>query len=438
MGCCCFGASRKKGIRLINCFDKRECKASPTYHPPDPISANAVQSDNDKAVRESSGSRNVGANANTYVFQYRQLANATNNFRQDSLIGEGGFGPVYKGKIKSTGQVVAVKVLNQTGLQGDKEFLVEVLMLSLLCHPNLVNLIGYCAEGNQRLLVYEYMPLGSLEYHLYDLAPEMVPLDWNTRMDIAAGAAKGLDYLHNHANPPVIYRDLKSANILLGEGFHSKLSDFGLAKFGPEGDQTHISTRVMGTHGYCAPEYAVTGKLTKMSDVYSFGVVLLELITGQRAYDQSRGRGKEVLVDWLRPILKDHENLTQIADPNLKGQFSECVLERAVEVASMCLRQDAHARPDMNDVVLALDYLTSQQPHLKLAKGSDTGVRGRRKKSGDGQMHENNIDSNGPQEKPKEASKDSDREKAIAEAKMWGETWREKKRHITANDHLDR
>lgn len=136
-----------------------------------------------------------------------------------------------------------------------------------------------------------------------DLTADMVPLDWNTRMKIADGAANGLNFLHNEANPPVIYRDLKSSNILLGEGFHPKLSDFGLAKFGPDGDKSHVSTRVMGTHGYCAPEYARTGKLTMKSDIYSFGVVLLELITGQRALDVSRGHGKQMLVDWVNFLI---------------------------------------------------------------------------------------------------------------------------------------
>ncbi|XP_020594301.1 serine/threonine-protein kinase PBL27-like [Phalaenopsis equestris] len=147
------------------------------------------------------------------------------------------------------------------------------------------------------------MPLGSLEDHLHGLAPNKEPLDWNARMKIAAGAAKGLEYLHDKANPPVIYRDFKSSNILLGEGFHPKLSDFGLAKLGPVGDKTHVSTRVMGTYGYCAPEYAMTGQLTLKSDVYSFGVVFLELITGRKAIDNTRASGEQNLVAWVGPLL---------------------------------------------------------------------------------------------------------------------------------------
>ncbi|CAN6810917.1 unnamed protein product, partial [Brassica oleracea] len=235
-----------------------------------------------------------------HTFAFRELVAATMNFHPDTFLGEGGFGCVYKGRLESTGQVVAVKQLDRNGLQGNREFLVEVLMLSLLHHPNLVNLIGYCADGDQLLLVYEFMPLGSLEDHLHDLPPDKEALDWNTRMKIAAGAAKGLEFLHDKANPPVIYRDFKSSNILLGEGFHPKLSDFGLAKLGPTGDKSHVSTRVMGTYGYCAPEYAMTGQLTVKSDVYSFGVVFLELITGRKAIDSEMPHGEQNLVAWLK------------------------------------------------------------------------------------------------------------------------------------------
>ncbi|KAL5672833.1 hypothetical protein ACJX0J_017139, partial [Zea mays] len=247
----------------------------------------------DLIIHKDGNSQNIAAQ----TFTFRELAAATKNFRQDCLLGEGGFGRVYKGRLEN-GQAVAVKQLDRNGLQGNREFLVEVLMLSLLHHTNLVNLIGYCADGDQRLLVYEFMPLGSLEDHLHDLPPDKEPLDWNTRMKIAAGAAKGLEHLHDKASPPVIYRDFKSSNILLGEGFHPKLSDFGLAKLGPVGDKTHVSTRVMGTYGYCAPEYAMTGQLTVKSDVYSFGVVFLELITGRKAIDNTKTQGEQNLVAW--------------------------------------------------------------------------------------------------------------------------------------------
>ncbi|CAL4900385.1 unnamed protein product [Urochloa decumbens] len=294
-----------------------------------------------------------------HTFTFRELAAATKNFRQDCLLGEGGFGRVYKGRLEN-GQVVAVKQLDRNGLQGNREFLVEVLMLSLLHHDNLVNLIGYCADGDQRLLVYEFMPLGSLEDHLHDIPPDKEPLDWNTRMKIAAGAAKGLEYLHDKASPPVIYRDFKSSNILLGEGFHPKLSDFGLAKLGPVGDKTHVSTRVMGTYGYCAPEYAMTGQLTVKSDVYSFGVVFLELITGRKAIDNTKPHGEQNLVAWARPLFKDRRKFPKMADPLLQGRFPMRGLYQALAVAAMCLQEQAATRPFIGDVVTALSYLASQ------------------------------------------------------------------------------
>ncbi|KAI4300211.1 hypothetical protein L6164_033611 [Bauhinia variegata] len=295
------------------------------------------------------------------TFTFRELATATRNFKTECLLGEGGFGRVYKGRLESTNQVVAIKQLDRNGLQGNREFLVEVLMLSLLHHPNLVNLIGYCADGDQRLLVYEYMPLGCLEDHLHDISPGKKRLDWNTRMKIAAGAAKGLEYLHDKANPPVIYRDLKCSNILLGEGYHPKLSDFGLAKLGPVGENTHVSTRVMGTYGYCAPEYAMTGQLTLKSDVYSFGVVLLEIITGRKAIDNSKAAGEQNLVAWARPLFKDRRKFSQMADPMLQGQYPSRGLYQALAVAAMCVQEQANMRPVIADVVTALSYLASQK-----------------------------------------------------------------------------
>ncbi|KAJ8631453.1 hypothetical protein MRB53_024776 [Persea americana] len=261
------------------------------------------------------------------TFTFRELAAATKNFRADCLLGEGGFGRVYKGRLESTNQIVAIKQLDRNGLQGNREFLVEVLMLSLLHHPNLVNLIGYCADGDQRLLVYEFMPLGSLEDHLHDLPPDKKRLDWNTRMKIAVGAAKGLEYLHDKANPPVIYRDLKCSNILLGEGYHPKLSDFGLAKLGPVGDKTHVSTRVMG----------------------------------RKAIDNSRATGEHNLVAWARPLFKDRRKFPQMADPMLQGQYPTRGLYQALAVAAMCVQEQPTMRPLIADVVTALAYLASQK-----------------------------------------------------------------------------
>ncbi|XP_058774605.1 serine/threonine-protein kinase PBS1-like isoform X1 [Vicia villosa] len=375
------------------------------------------------------------------TFTFRELALATKNFRPQSFLGEGGFGRVYKGRLESTSQAVAVKQLDKDGLQGNREFLVEVLMLSLLHHPNLVSLIGYCADGDQRLLVYEFMPLGSLEDHLHDLPPDKEPLDWNTRMKIAAGAAKGLEYLHDKANPPVIYRDFKSSNILLEEGYHPKLSDFGLAKLGPVGDKSHVSTRVMGTYGYCAPEYAMTGQLTVKSDVYSFGVVFLELITGRKAIDSTRPHGEQNLVTWARPLFNDRRKFPKLADPRLQGRYPMRGLYQALAVASMCIQEQAAARPLIGDVVTALSYLANQaydtnNPGIGNNKGTgnrdDKGGRILKNDEGEGSGRRWDLEGSEKDDSPRETAKmlnrDLDRERAVAEAKMWGENLRDKRR----------
>ncbi|CAJ1845482.1 unnamed protein product [Sphenostylis stenocarpa] len=412
------------------------------------------------------------------TFTFRELAAATKNFRPDSFVGEGGFGRVYKGRLETTGQIVAVKQLDKNGLQGNREFLVEVLMLSLLHHPNLVNLIGYCADGEQRLLVYEFMPLGSLEDHLHDLPPDKEPLDWNTRMKIAAGAAKGLEYLHDKANPPVIYRDFKSSNILLDEGYRPKLSDFGLAKLGPVGDKSHVSTRVMGTYGYCAPEYAMTGQLTVKSDVYSFGVVFLELITGRKAIDSTQPHGEQNLVTWVllysllvivvssacisscklkwrcdcgflcmfvqaRPLFNDRRKFSKLADPRLQGRFPMRGLYQALAVASMCIQESAATRPLIGDVVTALSYLANQAYDPNNGghgyRGSSDDKRNRDDKGGrilkndeaGGSGRRWDLEGSEKDDSPRETARmlnrDLDRERAVAEAKMWGENLRQKR-----------
>lgn len=311
-----------------------------------------------------------GDGACSYTF--RELAVAANNFRDVNLIGEGGFGSVYKGRLES-GLLVAIKKLNLNGHQGNKEFIMEVLMLSLLHHPNLVTLKGYCTDGDQRLLVYEYMAMGSLEDHLFDLRPDKKVLEWSTRLKIAVGAARGLEYLHCKASPPVIYRDLKSSNILLDNEFRPKLSDFGLAKLGPVGDNTHVSTRVMGTYGYCAPEYAMSGKLTLKSDIYSFGVVMLELITGRRAYDSTKNPGEQNVVVWARPFMKDKRKFVQLVDPLLRGRFSTSSLHHTVAITAMCIQEQPTFRPLIGDIVVALEYLASQAESSEAARsGSRT------------------------------------------------------------------
>ncbi|KAG0498810.1 hypothetical protein HPP92_003501 [Vanilla planifolia] len=310
-------------------------------------------------VRKEQSSEGGGAGC-AVSFSFKDLAAATQWFKEVNLLGEGGFGKVYKGRLES-GQIVAIKKLNLEGVQGAKEFLTEVLILSTLRHANLVSLVGYCTEGDQRLLVYEFMPMGSLEDHLFDPAPDKPQLEWNTRIKIALGAAQGLAYLHDVANPPVIYRDMKAANVLLDNEFNPKLSDFGLAKIGPVGDNTHVSTRVMGTYGYCAPDYAMSGKLTLKSDIYSFGVLLLELITGRKAFDNSKAAGEQNLVTWAWSFLHDRRRFKKLADPSLQGRYPAKAFHQLVVITSMCLQEQPHFRPIIADVVVAINYVASQR-----------------------------------------------------------------------------
>ncbi|KAL5711761.1 non-specific serine/threonine protein kinase [Ranunculus cassubicifolius] len=398
----CFTSQRSvnkklNGSRRVQSETALNNHASAPQHSENHKHKNSADGTNKKdASEKNTGNGNIAAQ----TFTFRELAAATKNFRQECLLGEGGFGRVYKGRLENGGQLAAIKQLDRNGLQGNKEFLVEVLMLSLLHHENLVNLIGYCADGDQRLLVYEYMSRGSLEDHLLDLPPDQKPLNWYTRMKIATGAAKGLEYLHDKANPPVIYRDLKSSNILLDEEFNPKLSDFGLAKLGPVGDKTHVSSRVMGTYGYCAPEYARTGQLTLKSDVYSFGVVLLELITGRRAIDTIRPISEQNLVTWAQPFFKDPAKFPDMADPLLEGDFPVRGLNQAVAVAAMCLQEEASVRPLMSDVVTALSFLAIVPPD-EASSGPPV--------------------CSSPDDKDKQDEESSEeRQRAVAEAMEWG------------------
>ncbi|WOK97543.1 serine/threonine-protein kinase [Canna indica] len=319
--------------------------------------------------------------SNLHVFTLAELKDATHGFSMCNFLGEGGFGPVYKGfideKVKPglKAQPVAVKLLDLDGGQGHKEWQAEVLVLGRLRHPHLVKLIGYCCEDEQRLLVYEFMPRGSLENHLFKRYFAALP--WLTRLKIAIGAAKGLGFLHD-AEKPVIYRDFKASNILLDSDCKAKLSDFGLAKDGPEGDATHITTRVMGTHGYAAPEYIMTGHLTAKSDVYSFGVVLLELLTGRRCVDKARPGREQNLVEWAKPCLTDARKLSRIMDPTLDGQYSTMGAQKAAALVHQCLSQSPKRRPHMSAVVEALEPLLELEdlpsgPFVYVAPGAEHG-----------------------------------------------------------------
>lgn len=298
--------------------------------------------------------------SNLHVFTLKELQVITQNLSKSNFLGEGGFGPVYKGFVddklrpRLRAQPVAVKVLDLDGKQGHREWLAEVIYLGQLRHSHLVNLIGYCCEDEHRLLVYEYMERGNLENKLFRSYSATLP--WLTRIKIAIEAAKGLAFLHEE-DKQVIYRDFKSSNILLDSDYTAKLSDFGLATDGPEGDDTHVTTRVMGTEGYAAPEYIMTGHLTIMSDVFSYGVVLLELLTGKRSVDKNRPGREQNLVDWARPLLKDPHKLDRIIDRRLEGQYSSEGAKKVALLAYQCLSQHPKSRPTMNNVVKTLEPL---------------------------------------------------------------------------------
>ncbi|KAJ8774559.1 hypothetical protein K2173_017005 [Erythroxylum novogranatense] len=287
-------------------------------------------------------------------FTYEEIVEATNGFSSQNLLGKGGFGSVYKGCLPD-GREVAVKQLNIWGGQGEREFKAEVEIISRIHHRHLVSLVGYCISESQRLLLYDYVPNNTLHFHLHG---EGGPgLDWATRFRIALGASRGLAYLHEDCDPRVIHRDIKSSNILLDDKFEAKVSDFGLAKMAFDAN-THVTTRVMGTFGYMAPEYASTGRLTEKSDVFSFGVVLLELITGRKPVDTTRPLGDESLVEWARPLLNDvqeSEVIDGLVDPRLGKNYIESEMLRMMKAAAACVRHSAAMRPRMSQVLRAFE-----------------------------------------------------------------------------------
>ncbi|XP_054780849.1 receptor-like serine/threonine-protein kinase ALE2 isoform X2 [Prosopis cineraria] len=306
-----------------------------------------------------SSSRTVTYTGSAKTFTLNDIEKATNNFDASRILGEGGFGPVFKG-VLCDGRDVAVKILKRDDQHGGREFLAEVEMLSRLHHRNLVKLIGICIEKQTRCLIYELVPNGSVESHLHGADKETNPLDWNARMKIALGAARALAYLHEDSNPCVIHRDFKSSNILLEHDFTPKVSDFGLARTALEEGNKHISTHVMGTFGYLAPEYAMTGHLLVKSDVYSYGVVLLELLTGRKPVDFSQPPGQENLVTWIRPLLTSKDGLQMIIDPVVKSEITDDSVVKVAAIASMCIQLEVSQRPFMGEVVQALKLVCSE------------------------------------------------------------------------------
>ncbi|KAL0770216.1 hypothetical protein Bca101_035366 [Brassica carinata] len=331
---------------------------------------------------------------NLKVFALDDLKTATKNFSRSLMIGEGGFGGVFRGVIQNPQDSrkkidIAVKQLSRRGLQaskaplslsfllfpscfilGHKEWVTEVNVLGVVEHPNLVKLIGYCAEdderGIQRLLVYEYVPNRSVQDHLSNRFI-VTPLPWSTRMKIAQDTARGLAYLHQGMEFQIIFRDFKSSNILLDENWNAKLSDFGLARMGPSKGVTHVSTAVVGTIGYAAPEYIQTGHLTAKSDVWSYGIFLYELITGRRPFDRNRPRNEQNILEWIRPHLTDIKKFKMIIDPRLEGNYYLKSALKLAAVANRCLMVKAKARPTMSEVSEMLERIVESSEEVSPA-----------------------------------------------------------------------
>ncbi|CAL0307289.1 unnamed protein product [Lupinus luteus] len=352
-------------------------------------SGNNSSSINTKFSSVSSGNNNESYNPkgqilstdSLRIFTFVELKAATRNFRPDTVLGEGGFGKVYKGWLEqkptskngTTGTIIAVKKLNSESIQGIEEWQSEVTFLGRLSHPNLVKLLGYCLEETELLLVYEFMQKGSLENHLFGRGSSVQPLPWDIRLKIAIGAARGLAFLHT--SEKVIYRDFKASNILLDGSYNAKISDFGLAKLGPSASQSHVTTRVMGTYGYAAPEYVATGHLYVKSDVYGFGVVLVEILTAQRALDPNRPSAQLNLTDWVKPYLHDRRKLKSVMDSRLEGKYPSKAAFRIAQLALKCLAPEHKQRPSMNEVLESLERIEAANKEPKLQSNRTVATR---------------------------------------------------------------
>ncbi|XP_057492757.1 probable LRR receptor-like serine/threonine-protein kinase At5g63710 isoform X3 [Actinidia eriantha] len=286
-------------------------------------------------------------------FSWREIQLATDNFSESHIIGQGGFGKVYRGVISDNLRVAVKRLTDYYSPGGEAAFLREVQLISVAVHRNLLRLIGFCTTSSERILVYPFMQNLSVAYRLRDLKPGEKGLDWPTRKHVAFGAAHGLEYLHEHCNPKIIHRDLKAANILLDDDFEAILGDFGLAKL-VDPKLTHATTQVRGTMGHIAPEYLSTGKSSEKTDVFGYGITLLEIVTGQRAIDFSRLEEEEdvLLLDHVRKLLRE-KRLEDLVDENLKDYDAKEV-ETLVQVALLCTQSSPEERPKMADVVSML------------------------------------------------------------------------------------
>ncbi|KFK30713.1 hypothetical protein AALP_AA6G017900 [Arabis alpina] len=285
-------------------------------------------------------------------YTLRELEAATNGLCEENVIGEGGYGIVYRGVLNDGTKVAVKNLLNNRG-QAEKEFRVEVEAIGRVRHKNLVRLLGYCVEGAYRMLVYDYVDNGNLEQWIHGDVGDKSPLTWDIRMNIILCMAKGLAYLHEGLEPKVVHRDIKSSNILLDRQWNAKVSDFGLAKL-LFAESSYVTTRVMGTFGYVAPEYACTGMLNEKSDIYSFGILIMEIITGRNPVDYSRPQGEVNLVEWLKTMVGNRRS-EEVIDPKIPEPPTSKALKRVLLVALRCVDPDANKRPKMGHIIHMLE-----------------------------------------------------------------------------------
>ncbi|TYK16388.1 putative serine/threonine-protein kinase [Cucumis melo var. makuwa] len=288
---------------------------------------------------------------NVKFYTYKELKVATEDFSLANKIGEGGFGSVYKGKLKD-GKIAAIKVLSAESRQGLREFLTEINVISEIEHENLVQLYGCCVDDNHRILVYNYLENNSLAQTLLGRGYSSILFNWRTRSKICIGIARGLAFLHEDVQPHIIHRDIKASNILLDHDLSPKISDFGLAKLIPA-SMTHVSTRVAGTIGYLAPEYAIRGQVTRKSDIYSFGVLLVEIVSGRWNTNTQLPIGEQYLLERTWNLYERGE-LVLLVDTSLNGDFDAEVACKYLKIGLLCTQDSPKLRPSMSTVVKML------------------------------------------------------------------------------------
>ncbi|RWR79279.1 putative LRR receptor-like serine/threonine-protein kinase [Cinnamomum micranthum f. kanehirae] len=288
-------------------------------------------------------------------FAWRELQLATDSFSEQNVLGQGGFGKVYKGVLADDTKIAVKRLIDYESPGGEAAFLREVEMISVAVHRNLLRLIGFCTTPCERLLVYPFMQNLSVAYRLREVKPGEPILDWPTRRRVALGTARGLEYLHEHCNPKIIHRDVKAANVLLDEDFEAVVGDFGLAKL-VDVRKTNVTTQVRGTMGHIAPEYLSTGRSSERTDVFGYGIMLLELVTGQRAIDFSRLQDEDdvLLLDYVKKLERE-KKLDTIVDPNLDRNYDGHEVEMMIQIALLCTQASPEDRPSMSDVVRMLE-----------------------------------------------------------------------------------